>query len=189
MQQSESPVNGAPLAPAGGLLRGCCCSCKSPCCPSLKFAPAKAVACAVKASICNCPLFAADAGQRPSRLGTQQESASAQLAEAAPPEHQPQPPQQQQPEQQHMVWMDDDGSVDALPWDVGSWDVNSGEVSPAGGAAGGGSVPPPPAQAASPGEPVGQDVLISALNRRVSGPAAALGFQTGDLVGFGFGQY
>lgn len=52
-----------------------------------------------------------------------------------------------------MVWMDDDGGIDALPWDMGSW--GSEGASPRG-------VGP-----AAAGEPVGQDVIITALNRRV----------------------
>jgi hypothetical protein len=61
-----------------------------------------------------------------------------------------------------MVWYDDDNSIDALPWDMGSWSAGSGEPSPSGAGA------PGAPQAQEAGEPVGQDVLITALNRRVS---------------------
>ena len=76
--------------------------------------------------------------------------------------------QQAEQEQHHMVWMDDDGSIDALPWDIGSWSVGSKDGSPAGAAeAGQGGTTAGANGAASPGEPVGQEVLITALNRRV----------------------
>lgn len=92
---------------------------------------------------------AAPGPARPPVAGPSAEPAQQQQPEAAQPAQQ---------EQQHMVWMDDDGSIDALPWDMGSWDSGpSGEPSPHGAQ---------PETAA--GEPVGQDVLMTALNRRVS---------------------
>lgn len=98
---------------------------------------------------------AGDAGDVVSGRSSLEEQAAGQLA-AEPPQSSRQEGREQ--EQQHMVWMDDDNSVDALPWDMGSWSGDSGEASP--------SEPPPPKQQL--GEPVGQEVLMTALNRRVS---------------------
>ncbi len=74
-----------------------------------------------------------------------------------------------------MVWMDDDGSINALPWDMGSWSVGSGEPSPSGS----GVTGAPEAL----GEPVGQDVLITALNRRVSRGGVVVGESTELMSG------
>ncbi len=70
---------------------------------------------------------------------------------------------------EHMVWTNEDGDIDALPWDMGGWSTgSSGEHGPQQQQQQG---PAPAAdegqEQRQPGDAVGEDALIGALRRKV----------------------
>lgn len=73
----------------------------------------------------------------------------------------------QHPSAEHMVWTNEDGDIDALPWDMGGWSTGS-----SGEQAGPGQELPqeqrPPLGKPAPADPVDEDALIGALRRKVS---------------------
>lgn len=87
--------------------------------------------------------------------------AAVQPVAAAPPAF------EQRPSAEHMVWTNEDGDIDALPWDMGGWSTgSSGEREQQ---VGGAALPPQgPQQQQAPAEPVDEDALIGALRRKAS---------------------
>lgn len=76
---------------------------------------------------------------------------------------------------EHLVWTNEDGDIDALPWDMGGWSTGSSgqrEGSEERGGGGGDAAGPKP-----PPNPVDEDALIGALQRKVgrcsNGPGGA----------------
>ena len=75
----------------------------------------------------------------------------------------------------HLVWTNEDGDIDALPWDMGGWSTgSSGERAAAaaaaaldGGTAGTENAGAPGQQQQQQQQPVDEDALIGALRRKV----------------------
>ena len=74
---------------------------------------------------------------------------------------------------EHMVWTNEDGDIDALPWDMGGWSTgSSGEHGPQQQQQQQQQQDSAPAadegqEQRQPGHPVGEDALIGALRRKV----------------------
>ena len=66
----------------------------------------------------------------------------------------------QHPSHEHIVWTNEDGDIDALPWDMGGWSTGSSGEQQRQAEAG---VP----AAAQEADPVDEDALIGALRRKV----------------------
>ena len=72
----------------------------------------------------------------------------------------------------HMVWTNEDGDIDALPWDMGGWSTGSSAQQAAGGeeeeeAAAGPQQQQPERLQRQQADPVDEDALIGALRRKV----------------------
>ena len=116
--------------------------------------------------------------------GAGAEQAAGAAAPSPPPPAVAAPVYAEHPSADHMVWTNEDGDIDALPWDMGGWSAGSsgqregGEEGEAEAAAAG-----PDNGAATwhqqlpakqPADPVDEDALIGALRRKVRGGLAGL---------------
>lgn len=109
----------------------------------------------------------AEAGAAAAAGAAQRPAAAQQGGAAAASEY------DQHPSAEHMVWTNDDGDIDALPWDMGGWSTGSSAER---AAAGQQQEQQPPAgqprqqgqvQGKLPADPVDEDALIGALRRKV----------------------
>lgn len=67
----------------------------------------------------------------------------------------------------HLVWTNDDGDIDALPWDMGGWSTGSSSERAEAAAAAAGGAENAGAEGQKEQQAVDEDALIGALRRKV----------------------